>query len=66
MTVMALLGVVLLVAGAAGLVLLEVLIKRPDVAAAMMFATIVVQTLFEDKVPSPRRSWPPRWPGSCV
>jgi hypothetical protein len=51
-TVMALLGVVLLVAGAASLVLLEVLIKRPDVAAAMVFATIVVQALFVDKVPA--------------
>ncbi|MEK6442230.1 O-antigen ligase family protein [Pseudonocardia sp. T1-2H] len=52
MTVLALLGVVLLVAGAAGLVLLEVLLKRADVAAAMLFATILVQALFVDKVPA--------------
>ena len=52
MTETVLMGVALLVAGAAGLVLLEVLIKRPDVAAAMVFATIVVQALFEDKVPT--------------
>jgi hypothetical protein len=51
-TVLVLLGVVLLVAGAAALTLLEVLIKRPDVAAAMLFSTAVVQALFVDKVPA--------------
>ncbi|MDT0353774.1 O-antigen ligase family protein [Pseudonocardia charpentierae] len=50
--VTALLGVVLLVAGAAGLVLLDVLIRRPDVAATMLFSTAVVQALFVDKVPA--------------
>lgn len=52
MTVMALLGVLVMAAGVAGLVLLEVLIKRPDVAAVMVFAAVVVQALYEDKVPA--------------
>jgi hypothetical protein len=49
---LALLGVVLLGAGAAGLALLELLIKRADVAAAMLFATVLVQALFVDRVPA--------------
>jgi hypothetical protein len=51
-TVLALLGVVLVVVVAASLILLEVLIKRPEVAASMLFAAVVIQALFVDKVPA--------------
>lgn len=54
MTALALLGVVLLVAAAAGLVLLEVLIKRAEVVAAVLFATVLVQALLADEVPALR------------
>jgi len=49
---MALLGVVLLVAAAAGLAVLKVLVKRADAAAAMLFITVLVQALLDDKVPA--------------
>lgn len=52
MIVLVLLGVVLLVAVAAGVVLLDVLIKRADVAAAMLCGTILVQAYFVDEVPA--------------
>ena len=52
MTVLALLVVVLLVVGAASLALLEVLVKRADVAAAMVLASVPVQALFVGNEPA--------------
>ena len=47
-----LLGLSLLVAGALGVALLEVLIRRADVAAALVLGSVVVQAYFVDQVPA--------------
>jgi hypothetical protein len=49
---MLLLGLGLLVAGALGVALLEVLIRRADVAAALVLGSVVVQAYFVDRVPA--------------
>jgi O-Antigen ligase len=51
-TTMLLLGVGLLVAGGLGIALLELLIRRADVAAALVLGSVVVQAFFVDKVPA--------------
>jgi hypothetical protein len=52
MTAMLLLTPVLMVAGLVGVALVELLIRRPDVAAAMVFGAVIVQAVFVDQVPS--------------
>jgi hypothetical protein len=52
MTSMLLLGLGLLVAGVLGVALLEVLISRADVAAALVLGSVVVQAYFVDRVPA--------------
>jgi hypothetical protein len=52
MTSMLMLGLGLLVAGALGVALLEVLISRADVAAALVLGSVVVQAYFVDRVPA--------------
>jgi hypothetical protein len=47
-----LLGLGLLVVGAIGVALLEVLITRADVAAALVLGSVVVEAFFVDSVPS--------------
>jgi hypothetical protein len=47
-----LLGLGLLVVGAIGVALLEVLITRADVAAALVLGSVVVEAFFVDRVPS--------------
>jgi hypothetical protein len=49
---MLLLGLGLLVAGALGIALLELLIVRADVAAALVLGSVVVQAYFVDRVPA--------------
>jgi hypothetical protein len=52
MTTVLLLGLGLLVAGGLGVALLEVLIRRAEVAAALVLGSVVVQAVFVDNVPS--------------
>jgi hypothetical protein len=52
MTTTLLLGLGLLVAGGLGVALLELLIRRADVAAALVLGSVVVQAVFVDIVPS--------------
>jgi hypothetical protein len=47
-----LLGLGLLVAAALGIALLELLLRRADVAAALVFGSVVVQAYFIDRVPA--------------
>ena len=47
-----LLGLGLLVAAGLGIALLELLIRRADVAAALVFGSVVVQAYFIDRVPA--------------
>jgi O-Antigen ligase len=49
---MLLLGLALLVVGGLGVALLELLIRRADVAAALVFGSVVVQAYFIDRVPA--------------
>jgi hypothetical protein len=49
---MLLLGLALVVAAALGVALLELLIRRADVAAALVFGSVVVQAYFIDRVPA--------------
>jgi hypothetical protein len=53
-TGMLLLGLGLLVAGALGIALLELLLRRADVAAALVFGSVVVEAYFayQDRVPA--------------
>jgi O-Antigen ligase len=47
-----LLGLALLVVGGLGIALLELLLRRADVAAALVFGSVVVQAYFVDRVPA--------------
>lgn len=47
-----LLGLGLLVAAALGIALLELLLRRADVAAALVFGSVIVQAYFIDRVPA--------------
>jgi hypothetical protein len=47
-----LLGLILLLAGGLGIILVDWLIKRPDVVAGLVLGSVVVQALFEEAVPS--------------
>ena len=47
-----LLGLALLVAAGLGVALLELLLRRADVAAALVFGSVVVQAYFIDRVPA--------------
>ncbi len=47
-----LLGLILLVAGGLGVILVDSLIKRPDVVAELVLGSVVVQATFEEAVPS--------------
>jgi hypothetical protein len=47
-----LLGLALLVVGGLGIALLELLIRRADVAAALVLGSVVVQAYFIDRVPA--------------
>lgn len=49
---MLLLGLALVVAAALGVALLELLLRRADVAAALVFGSVVVQAYFIDRVPA--------------
>jgi hypothetical protein len=49
---MFLLGITLLVVGGLSVILVETLIERPDIAAALVLGSVVVQAFFVDKVPS--------------
>jgi O-Antigen ligase len=49
---MLLLGLALLVVGGLGVALLELLIRRADVAAALVFGSVVAQAYFVDRVPA--------------
>jgi hypothetical protein len=51
-TEMLLLGLALLVAAGLGVAMLEVLITRADVAAALVLGSVVVRAFFVDKVPA--------------
>ena len=51
MSTLLLLGPVLLVAGGLGVAVLELLIRRADVAAALVLGSVVVQAYFVDRVP---------------
>jgi hypothetical protein len=52
MSTVLLLGVGLVVVGALGIALLELLITRADVAAALVLGSVVVEATFVDRVPS--------------
>ena len=52
MTGMFLLGLTLLVAAGLGVILLDLLIERPDVAAGLVLGSAVLQAVYEDSVPS--------------
>jgi hypothetical protein len=47
-----LLGLALLVVGGLGVALLELLLRRADVAAALVFGSVVVRAYFVDRVPA--------------
>jgi hypothetical protein len=47
-----LLGLALLVVGGLGIALLELLIRRADVAAALVFVSVLLQAVFVDRVPA--------------
>jgi hypothetical protein len=47
-----LLGLALVVVGGLGIALLELLIRRADVAAALVLGSVVVQAYFIDRVPA--------------
>jgi hypothetical protein len=47
-----LLGLALLVVGGLGIALLELLIRRADVAAALVFVSVLLEAVFEDRVPA--------------
>jgi hypothetical protein len=47
-----LLGLILLVAGGLGVILVDWLIKRPDVVAGLVLGSVVVNAVYEDAVPS--------------
>jgi hypothetical protein len=47
-----LLGLALLVVGGLGIALLELLLRRADVAAALVLGSVVVQAYFIDRVPA--------------
>jgi hypothetical protein len=49
---MLLLTPALVAAGLVAVALIEILIRRPDVAAAMVFVAVIVQAVFVDQVPS--------------
>ena len=52
MSTVLVLGPVLLVVGALGVALVELLVRRADVAAALVLGSVVVQAAFVDSVPS--------------
>jgi len=52
MTSLFLLGLTLLVAAVLGVALVELVINRPDVAAALVLGSVVVQAVYVDAVPS--------------
>lgn len=52
MTSMFLLGLTLLVAGCFGVILAELLIERPDIAAALVLGSVVVEAFYVYSVPS--------------
>jgi hypothetical protein len=47
-----LLGLALLVVGGLGIALLELLIRRADVAAALVFVSVLLEAVFVDRVPA--------------
>ena len=47
-----LLGLALLVVGGLGIALLELLIRRADVAAALVFVSVLLEAVFGDRVPA--------------
>ena len=52
MSSLLLLGISLVVVGALGVALLELLVKRADIAAALVLGSVVVQAFFVDRVPA--------------
>ena len=52
MTSLFLLGLVLLLAGGLGVILVDWLIKRPDVVAGLVLGSVVLTAVYEDAVPS--------------
>src|SRR5215216_5143491 len=52
MTSLFLLGLILLMAGGLGVLLVDWLIKRPDVVAGLVLGSVVVNAVYEDAVPS--------------
>ena len=52
MSGMFLLGLTLLIAGGLGVIVAELLIERPDIAAALVLGSVVVQAFYVDSVPS--------------
>jgi hypothetical protein len=51
-TTMFLLGLILLVAGGLGVLLVDWLIKRPDVVAGLVLGSVIVEAVYVDRVPS--------------
>jgi hypothetical protein len=51
-TAVFLLGLILLVAGGLGVLLVDWLIKRPDVVAGLVLGSVIVEAVFVDSVPS--------------
>jgi hypothetical protein len=49
---MFLLGLIFLVAGVLGVLLVDWLIKRPDVVAGLVLGSVIVEAVFVDSVPS--------------
>jgi O-Antigen ligase len=47
-----LLGLILLVVGVLGVILVDLLIKRPDVAAGLVLGSVVVEAVYVDRMPS--------------
>ena len=49
---MLLLGLALVVAAALGVALLELLLRRADVAAALVFGSVLLDAVFADRMPA--------------